>query len=129
MNRQLVMDGFATAATCPPDVACSETFVEAERMAREAGVGLWAATAIPEFTSTPLPTNTSTPLPTSTTAPVVQPTTPPQQENCDSSYPDVCIPPPPPDPDCGDISFRRFRVVGSYPHCFDGDNDGIGCES
>lgn len=49
--------------------------------------------------------------------------------NCDPSYPDVCIPPPPPDLNCGDISHRRFRVVGSDPHGFDGDNDGIGCES
>ena len=49
--------------------------------------------------------------------------------NCDPSYPDVCIPPPPPDLNCGDISHRRFTVVGSDPHGFDGDNDGIGCES
>lgn len=49
--------------------------------------------------------------------------------NCDPSYPDVCIPPYPPDLDCGDIAFRDFRVRGSDPHGFDGDNDGIGCES
>jgi micrococcal nuclease len=48
--------------------------------------------------------------------------------NCDPSYPDVCIPSPPPDLDCGDISFRRFRVVGADPHRFDGDHDGVGCE-
>ncbi|MDQ3902746.1 MAG: excalibur calcium-binding domain-containing protein [Thermoproteota archaeon] len=47
---------------------------------------------------------------------------------CDSSYPDVCIPPPPPNLNCDDISARNFRVVGSDPHGFDGDNDGIGCE-
>ena len=49
--------------------------------------------------------------------------------NCHPSYPTVCIPPPPPDLDCGDIPYRRFAVVGSDPHRFDGDNDGIGCES
>jgi micrococcal nuclease len=49
--------------------------------------------------------------------------------NCDSSYPDVCIPPYPPDLDCPDIEFRRFEVRGPDPHGFDGDNDGIGCES
>lgn len=49
--------------------------------------------------------------------------------NCDPSYPKVCIPPYPPDLDCGEISQRRFEVVGSDPHGFDGDNDGIGCES
>jgi micrococcal nuclease len=50
-------------------------------------------------------------------------------ENCDKSYPDVCIAPYPPDLNCGDISFKNFRVVGSDPHRFDGNKDGIGCES
>jgi micrococcal nuclease len=49
--------------------------------------------------------------------------------NCDSSYPDVCIPPPPPDLDCGQIPYRRFRVIGPDPHGFDGNSDGVGCES
>lgn len=48
---------------------------------------------------------------------------------CDPSYPSVCIPPPPPDLDCGDIPHRRFRVIGKDPHRFDRDRDGIGCES
>ena len=57
------------------------------------------------------------------------PTPPPTKENqCDPSYPDVCIPPYPPDLDCGDISYRNFRVLPPDPHRFDGDNDGIGCE-
>jgi micrococcal nuclease len=47
---------------------------------------------------------------------------------CDPSYPDVCIPPPPPDLDCSDIPYRNFRVVGRDPHHFDGDHNGIGCE-
>jgi len=49
--------------------------------------------------------------------------------NCDSSYPDFCIPPPPPDLDCGDISQKNFTVLQPDPHRFDGDKDGIGCES
>lgn len=49
--------------------------------------------------------------------------------NCHPSYPDVCIPPAPPDLNCGDISYRNFRVTGSDPHNFDGNNDGRGCES
>lgn len=53
----------------------------------------------------------------------------PPQVNCDPSYPDVCIASSPPDLNCGDISHRDFRVVGSDPHRFDGDGDGIGCES
>jgi micrococcal nuclease len=52
------------------------------------------------------------------------------KEDCDDSYPDVCIPSPPPDVNCGDISEKNFRVKGSDPHGFDGnDNDGVGCES
>lgn len=53
----------------------------------------------------------------------------PQQQQCDSSYPDFCIPPGASDLDCKDISYRRFRVVGNDPHEFDRDHDGIGCES
>jgi micrococcal nuclease len=47
---------------------------------------------------------------------------------CDPSYPDFCIPPPPPDLDCADIR-RSFRVRPPDPHRFDGEGDGIGCES
>ncbi len=51
------------------------------------------------------------------------------ENNCDPSYPDVCIPPWPPDLNCGDISYRNFYVLPDDPHGFDGDKDGIGCES
>ena len=51
------------------------------------------------------------------------------QSSCDPSYPDFCIPPSPPDLDCKDIAQKRFTVIGSDPHRFDGDGDGIGCES
>ena len=48
---------------------------------------------------------------------------------CDPSYPDVCIPPAPPDLDCGDVPYRNFRVLPPDPHNFDGrDDDGRGCE-
>jgi hypothetical protein len=49
--------------------------------------------------------------------------------NCHSSYPDFCIPPPPPDLDCADVNGSNFTVVGSDPHGFDADNDGVGCET
>ena len=52
-----------------------------------------------------------------------------QSNGCDPSYPDFCIPSPPPDLDCGDISQKRFTVLQPDPHRFDGDKDGIGCES
>ena len=48
---------------------------------------------------------------------------------CDPSYPTVCIPPPPPDLDCSNISYRRFPVLPPDPHNIDQDGDGIGCES
>lgn len=56
-------------------------------------------------------------------------TSPPPGRNCDPAYPDVCIAPPPPDLDCADVPDRRFRVLPPDPHHFDGDGDGIGCES
>lgn len=61
----------------------------------------------------------------------IQPTTPSSQTNenhCDPSYPDDCVPSPPPDLDCGDVSFSNFQVLQPDPHGFDSDNDGIGCE-
>ena len=48
---------------------------------------------------------------------------------CDSSYPDTCIPSPPPNLNCGDISDKRFEVLSPDPHGFDRDRDGVGCES
>ncbi len=63
--------------------------------------------------------------PPKTTIPLTQT----QQPSCDPSYPDFCIPSPPPDLDCKDIPQKRFTVIGSDPHRFDGDKDGIGCES
>jgi len=51
-----------------------------------------------------------------------------KENSCDPSYPDVCIPPSPPDLDCGEIPYRNFKVLPPDPHRFDGDKDGIGCE-
>ena len=59
---------------------------------------------------------------------VVSAPTAPPSGNCGLSYSGVCIPPPPPDLDCGDIPFRRFTVLPPNPHRFDGDVDGVGCE-
>ena len=68
------------------------------------------------------PTTTTTATPTTTSAP-----------KCDPSYPTVCIPSPPPDLDCGDLPALGitgpFTVLGPDPHGFDGNQDGVGCES
>ncbi|MCZ7568843.1 MAG: thermonuclease family protein [Ardenticatenaceae bacterium] len=105
VNAELARQGYAQVATFPPDVAHQAEFLPLEQEARAAGRGLWATVT-------------------------VQPTAPPAQTgNCDLSYPDVCIPPPPPDLDCGEIPYRNFRVLPPDPHRFDRDKDGIGCES
>ena len=57
------------------------------------------------------------------------PVEPQSDNNCDPSYPDVCIPSSPPDLDCSDISLRNFKVLQPDPHRFDNDKNGIGCES
>ncbi|MCS7285562.1 MAG: thermonuclease family protein [Anaerolineae bacterium] len=99
VNYALVKNGYAKALTYPPDVSCANLFLEAEREAREANLGLWK-----EATPTPV------------------------ASACDPSYPEVCIPSPPPDLDCKDIPHRRFKVLPPDPHHFDLDKDGIGCE-
>lgn len=109
VNYELVKSGYAYASTYPPDVACSIEFHNAQKNARTGLVGLWAPTPVP------------------TVYQYIAPTAP--QGNCDPSYPTVCIPPPPPDLDCPDISYRDFRVYPPDPHRFDGDHDGIGCET
>ena len=47
VNLELVRQGYAVAYTVPPNVRHAETFVEAERGAREAGHGLWAPADVP----------------------------------------------------------------------------------
>ena len=53
---------------------------------------------------------------------------PPPPGDCDPAYPSVCIPSPPLDLDCTQITHRNFQVLAPDPHRFDGDGDGIGCE-
>ena len=47
--------------------------------------------------------------------------------DCVPSYPDVCIPLPPPELSCDDIPYRKFTVLPPDLHGFDNDNDGVGC--
>lgn len=87
---------------------------------------------LPTITPTTIPTATATMVPTLTASPV--PPTPtrtatPRPPTCHASYPTVCIPPPPPDLDCGQIPYRNFTVLRPDVHRFDGDGDGVGCET
>lgn len=56
---------------------------------------------------------------------------PPPSTQCDPSYTGACVPPAPPDLDCGDLRALGLplpvRVVGSDPHRLDPDGDGLGC--
>jgi micrococcal nuclease len=121
LNYELLSQGYAQVATYPPDVRYADWFLQAQREARDQGRGLWTACGafgVPAASPTP-------------TAPSRSPSPPQQQPGrgrCDPSYPDVCIPPPPPDLDCSDIPYRRFRVLPPDPHGFDRNGDGIGCE-
>jgi hypothetical protein len=52
-----------------------------------------------------------------------------RRSTCDRSYPDFCIPSPPPDLDCKDVRGKKpFRVRQPDPHRFDLDRNGWGCE-
>jgi micrococcal nuclease len=110
VNYELVKQGVATAKQYDPDISCSSTFERAETIAQNTKAGMWV----------PTPTR----WPTATEGPGGG-----SGGNCSPSYPTVCIKPPPPDLDCGDIPYRRFKVLPPDPHNFDGDGDGVGCES
>jgi hypothetical protein len=80
-------------------------------------------------------TTTTTPAEEPEPEPVVEPEEPEEEvseedgEDCDNSYPDECIPPPPPVLECSDIDEDDFEVRGSDAHEFDDDDDGVGCET
>lgn len=114
VNAELMSEGYAQVLTIPPNVAHADEFVALQQEARAKELGLWSAC---QTTTTQAPATTG-PSPTTT-----------QGGNCDPAYPTVCIPPPPPDLDCGEITHRNFTVLPPDPHGFDGNNDGVGCES
>jgi len=110
VNEELVRRGAAVARRYPPDVRYADRLEVAQRQAQRERRGLWDACTAPSQSPAPLPA-------------------PSPRSGCDPSYPDLCLPPPPPDLDCRDIPQRRFRVLPPDPHRLDADGDGIGCES
>jgi micrococcal nuclease len=112
INADLVRTGHARATDYPPNSAFKGEFSRLEAQARSTGEGLWSA--CPQPTPTPQPTSVSTSTSTSTT--------------CDVAYPDVCLPPPPPDLSCSDTPSRSFRALPADPHELDGNSDGVACE-
>ena len=110
VNQALVDMGYAEALAYAPDTACVSVLESAQHQAQTAKIGLWLATsATPAFLAPVTGGETAAP-------------------SCDPSYPGVCIPPAPPDLDCGDVDVERFQVVPPDPHSFDRDGDGVGCE-
>lgn len=108
VNRVLAREGYAQVMVVPPNVRHVEPIRAAADSARREEAGLWGRS--PGFG--PSGTGART-----------------DSGGCDAAYPGVCIPPPPPDLDCGDVPHRGFPVRGSDPHRFDGDRNGVGCEN
>ncbi|MDQ3502920.1 MAG: thermonuclease family protein [Actinomycetota bacterium] len=123
INLSLVDGGFAKAVLYAPNDRYITVLRAAESAAKTAGRGLWGA--CPGPAAAPAPASAVT---RRAPAPVV-PAPAAARGNCDPAYPSVCIPPPLPDLDCGEIPHRRFAVLAPDPHGFDGNSDGVGCES
>ena len=123
LNLALVRDGSATVWFYDGERGRYATaLLTAARIARSARRGLWGACPHAVWD----PTGPATTGPGSGAAATTPRTA--VGGRCDPSYPTVCIPSPPPDLDCADIPYRRFRVLPPDPHHFDGGGDGIGCE-
>jgi micrococcal nuclease len=122
INEAMVRSGYAESKTYKPDVKYREQINAAAAFAKKYQLGLWPP--CDGFTK-PLPA-APTPVPAVTNAGGGQTSS---GGNCDPSYPTLCIPIGAPDLDCKDISARRFPVLPPDPMRFDGDHDGMGCES
>jgi micrococcal nuclease len=111
-NRTLVARGFAVLSTYPPNVQYLERFRAAQRHARLDDIGLWGACSS-------APADGGGGGGAGGTG----------GGNCDPSYPGVCIAPYPADLDCSQVPFTNFVVMGPDAHGFDGNHDGVGCET
>ena len=99
------------------------------------------ASAPPSVAASPSPLPAGSPATAPTGRPpaiAVGPTATPSEQvimtdgPCDPSYPDFCIPPPPPDLNCDSpvIDGRKnFRVLSPDPHRLDQNGNGVACES
>jgi micrococcal nuclease len=115
VNYELVALGYANTASYPPDVACIETFREAEGRASASKLGFWAVSPTQEI------------LPTAPSG---------RTENSGGNAPCDCSGP---DLDCGDFS-THAAAQACYTYCVSqgfgdifrlggNDNDGLACES
>jgi micrococcal nuclease len=112
VNLEMVRLGLAQAKAYPPDTACRALFAGAEDQARQAALGLWSDTPMPELA----PSSTAT-------APAS-----PAQAACNCRGPDL---------DCSDFS-SQAQAQACFAACksqglgdifrLDGDHDGRVCE-
>jgi endonuclease YncB( thermonuclease family) len=91
INLELVRQGYAQAASMPPDTACDAMFLVAQSEAQTARIGIWIPTLLPTPTVTKTPT--ITPLPTKTVKPACN-----------------CYGPP--------LSCKNFRTQADAQACF-----------
>jgi micrococcal nuclease len=130
VNLQMVQEGRAVVyrqylSAC---AATKDRYLQAEAKAKQRKLAFWSQpNPVMPWDFRASKRGTSSPAPAVNWPTTPQPAT--QTSNCSPAYPGVCIPPGPPDLDCGDISERRFQVVAPDPHGFDRDGDGVGCES
>lgn len=121
VNEELVRSGAAGwyREFAGEDAGLADRLRAAEDQAKTAGTGLWSACSSRRAAAAP----GTAPPPTRRLQ--VQP-----GATCHPAYPGGCIPPAPPDLDCGDIR-RRVQVDHSHgdPHRLDADSDGWGCDS
>jgi hypothetical protein len=111
-----------TTTSLPATTSSTQPTNTTQRVATTRSTTAGRSVALPSTSRRAAPTSPPTTRRRTTT------TSPPRR--CDPHYPGVCIPPYPPDLDCGDVPYRNFRVLAPDPHGFDGiDNDGVGCET
>jgi micrococcal nuclease len=133
LGGRLIREGYAKVYVFSRAFSRLASYNTAQKGAKAAVRGVWKSCAgeaapvpvVPILPVAPTIPTTTNPI---TTDPPTTTVAPPPAGNCHSSYPSVCIPPPPPDLDCKDVPHKNFVVVGSDPHRFDGNNDGRGCE-
>lgn len=121
---------FSPVAASPPPPSrpvatpSAEPNAEPTRARRRARQTTPATTPEPARVTPPA----QTAIPARQRSSAASPTARPGREQCDRSYPTVCIPPPPPILDCSVTKERNFLVLPPDPHGLDSDKDGIGCE-
>jgi micrococcal nuclease len=112
LGRGLLEGGYAHVLVVGRPFRRVASYRGYEHAAKSARRGLWAACGTESSGNTP--------------------PAPPAAATCHPSYPDFCVPPPPPDLDCRHFPRRQFRVRWDVPdpdpHRLDADHDGFACE-